>query len=515
MSRLRALLLSLTLATLACNTLFPRDPVPPTSDDAPATVTRTPLAEVTEERDPVPAPSDTPEGAGPSLDPTPVSVATPEPPPSGVRACDYDPLLSAPAEMPADVLLAATPTPFVVEQPANAAVEAGVTERQLSIFNDLTGIIRDEYVYIDLDRLDFPALVDKYDALIRAGLSDDDFYIAMDNLIIELGDEHSDFESPEEVIAIDEETAGNANYVGVGVLMQGLGEANRAVVILTFPGGSAAEAGVKAHDAILAVDGKPILDENGLLQSELVRGPEGTDVTLTVQTPGQEPYDVTLERRRISSSTPVDFCMIPRTRVGYIFLPTLFDDTIPEKMRFAVEALTADGLLEGLIIDNRQNGGGFSNVVEDVLGLFTDGTQGQFVSRNEERPLRIRGNEIGNSMTVPLVVLVELETASFGEIMSGVLQNSGRAQVVGQNTLGNVEVLWGYDFEDGSRAWIAHDAFAPNGLDVGVWEETGIVPDVSVPTRWDLFTEATDPTFPVALQLLAEQGAEVPVPVAP
>ena len=76
-------------------------------------------------------------------------------------------------------------------------------------------------------------------------------------------------------------------------------------------------------------------------------------------------------------------------------------------------------------------------------------------------------------------------------------------------------ILWGYDFDDGSRAWIAHDAFEPNGLDLGVWEETGIVPDVTVPTRWDLFTEATDPTLPAALALLAEQGVAVPEPLAP
>ncbi len=398
----------------------------------------------------------------------------------------------------------------MLEEPVNTPVDAATTERQLSIFNELRAIIDNEYVYIDLEGLNWPALVEKYEGLIEAGLTDEDFYLALDNLIYELGDEHSDFEDPQEVIEIDAETSGTNNYVGVGILLQGLVEADRAVVILTFPGGSASEAGVKAHDAILAVDGQPILDPEGVLQTDLVRGPEGTEVTLTVQTPGQEPYDVTLERRSISSSMPVDYCMIPRTNVGYILLPTLFDDTIPGKVRTAVEALTSEDSLEGLILDNRQNGGGFSNVLEDVLAVFTDGTLGNFVSRNDRRPLRIDADEIGNSQTVPMVVLVELETASFGEIMSGVLQNSGRAQVVGQNTLGNVEVLWGYDFEDGSRAWIAHDAFEPNGLDLGVWEETGIVPDVSVPTRWDLFTEATDPTFPAALQLLAEQGVPVP-----
>lgn len=137
------------------------------------------------------------------------------------------------------------------------------------------------------------------------------------------------------------------------------------------------------------------------------------------------------------------------------------------------------------------------------------------MSRDDRRPLDVEAHEIGNSQTVPLVVLVDLETVSFAEVLSGVLQNSGRAQVVGQTTLGNVEVLWGYDFDDGSRAWIAHNAFEPEGLDLGVWEETGIVPDVRAPTRWDLFSEATDPAFPVALDLLADQGVPVPDPLFP
>jgi C-terminal processing protease CtpA/Prc len=108
---------------------------------------------------------------------------------------------------------------------------------------------------------------------------------------------------------------------------------------------------------------------------------------------------------------------------------------------------------------------------------------------------------ISNSQSVPLVVLVDVDTISFGEIMSGILQNEGRATVVGQTTLGNVETLWGYDLEDGSRAWIAVQTFRPNNLEAGLWEDTGIVPDVHRPTRWDLFTEATDPALATAVNV--------------
>jgi C-terminal peptidase prc len=506
--RLRALLLTLALASLACNTLFPTPAAPTTVPPA----TRTPASASTPDNRPTASGVDTAEPPPTAAQP---DVPTAEPPPPGVRACDYDPLISVPAEMPPAVALAATPPPFAVVQPPNTPVEAATTRQQLGVFHELADVISSDYVYIGLDRLDWPALQDKYEALIQGGLTDDDFYIAMDNLVFELGDEHSDFEDPQEVIEIDQETSGNSSYVGVGLLLQGLPDADRAVVILAYEGSPAREAGIKAHDAVLAVDGQPILDEDGRARAELTRGPEGTEVTLTIQTPGQPPRDITVVRRSVPVAVPVDFCMIPRTRVGYIFLPTLFDDTIPEKMRHAVTALTDSGPLDGLILDNRQNSGGFSTVLEDVMGIFTNGTQGFFVSRDDRRQLRIRGREIGNSQTVPLIVLVELDTASFGEIMSGVLQNSGRAQIVGQNTLGNVEILSGYYFSDGSRAWIAHEAFEPNGLDLGVWEETGIVPDVSVPTRWDLFSEATDPTFPAALDLLAAQGVAVPEPLIP
>ncbi|MGQ0604317.1 MAG: hypothetical protein ACT4QE_21755, partial [Anaerolineales bacterium] len=79
---------------------------------------------------------------------------------------------------------------------------------------------------------------------------------------------------------------------------------------------------------------------------------------------------------------------------------------------------------------------------------------------------------------------------------------AGRAVIVGQTTYGNVERLYATEFEDGSRAWIASETFEPNGETNGVWEETGIVPDYLVPTRWDLFTEATDPALAKAVELL-------------
>jgi C-terminal processing protease CtpA/Prc len=164
--------------------------------------------------------------------------------------------------------------------------------------------------------------------------------------------------------------------------------------------------------------------------------------------------------------------------------------------------MTRDGPLKGLIIDNRENGGGASDVLVPILRFFVSGHVGDFVSRTARKRLDIGGVDVGGSQRVPLAVLVGPDTVSFGEVMSGILQAQGRAVVVGRTTNGNVEVLSSYTFSDGSRAWIARQTFAPVGATYGPWEDTGIEPDVSAPVRWDLFTEADDPGLAAALGAL-------------
>ena len=163
------------------------------------------------------------------------------------------------------------------------------------------------------------------------------------------------------------------------------------------------------------------------------------------------------------------------------------------------------GPLRGLIIDDRVNGGGRGSVALSVLGLFTKGPQGRTVSRSNEREFVVQPEDVGGSQTVPLVVLTDRGTMSYAEIFAGVLQRSGRAKIVGGRTAGRVEVLHAVDFADGSRLWLAAETFAPVGLAPGTWENGGVVPDVSVPTRWDLFSEATDPAFARAVSLLTKK----------
>jgi hypothetical protein len=175
--------------------------------------------------------------------------------------------------------------------------------------------------------------------------------------------------------------------------------------------------------------------------------------------------------------------------------------TIDEQTRRAVQDMTLEGPRGPRDRQSRERRRR-SNIVEPIRPL-RDGLQGHFVSRTDARELRITGEDVGGSQDVPLVILTDLGTVSFGEIFSGILQASGRASIVGGHSAGNVETLHGYDpAGDGSQLWIAEESFQPLGLAPGVWEGVGIVPDVAVPTRWDLFTEATDPALAEAVDRL-------------
>jgi carboxyl-terminal processing protease len=191
---------------------------------------------------------------------------------------------------------------------------------------------------------------------------------------------------------------------------------------------------------------------------------------------------------------------LPETDIGYLLIPTFFDETVAPRVRQALEGLMAAGELKALIVDLRINDGGLFTILEDILSLFTVGEMGTFVSRDAERTLTVEPNPVGNSQGLPLVVLVGQETVSFAEVFSGVLQENGRARIIGRTTGGNMEILWPTDFEDGSRAWIASETFRPlSGAD---WEASGIIPDLEIPLDWDEFTAEDDPQLDAAVDWL-------------
>lgn len=466
----RLLVVVLILLSLSCNAVT-QVFVPPTP-----TPTLTPTPTITPTATVTPTPTATPLSAGLYIPPD----------------CQSGPVATLP---PATTVAEPTLGPGL-----NPVIS---TAEQLRVFDALTKQVSAIYLYPDFNGLNWKATVADTRAQIKAGLDTETFYAKMSELITKLGDNHSSFLSPKVLDAENAALNGKVDYVGIGILVQPLPEKKRVTILSVLPGSSAEHGGLKAHDSLLAVDGIPLL-KNGVMHTEWIRGPECSAEVLTVQSPGQEPRDIMFMRFRITAPVPIVARLVQTSdgsRIGYIFLPSFFDETIPGQVK---QALRDFGTLDGLIIDNRMNGGGSSDIVEPILGYFTSGVIGHFVSRTATRPFGISRTPIENSQDVPLVILVGKDTVSFGEIFSGALQDIKRAKVVGQTSAGNVELLSGYDFEDGSRAWIARERFDPLNSHVG-WEGKGVVPDVVAYADWDTFTFETDPAVAAAVKLLGHK----------
>ncbi len=433
------------------------------------------------------------ESFSPTLTSTAIPTLTPSPiPPTPVvyipPACQGQPVATL-----APDITSAKPTPELKANPPLTKKE------QLRILDELVSKINEVYLYPDFNGVNWAGITAEYRTRVENGLDTEAFYTGLENLVSELGDEHSQFQSPAIVAQSDAELSGSNDFVGIGVLVLPMPEKGHVSVLSVFPDSSAEHGGLAQHDSILAVDGIPIV-QDGVAHPERVRGPECSAVVLTVQSPGEEPRDITFIRSRITAPLPIYARLVPTTdgsRIGYIYLPTFFDETVPGQVKQALEDF---GPLDGLILDNRMNGGGSSDVVEPILSYFTDGTLGHFISRTSERPLTVTADPVNNSQTVPLIILVGEDTVSFGEIFSGALQDTGRAKIIGQTTLGNVEILRGYSFSDGSRTWIAEERFDPP-VSHADWEKTGIQPDVMAYADWDAFTFENDPAIAAALTL--------------
>ncbi|MCC7118597.1 MAG: PDZ domain-containing protein [Anaerolineales bacterium] len=388
----------------------------------------------------------------------------------------------------------AGPTPVPLINP-----EVSV-ESQKQIFEELVQTINQVYVYPDFNGKDWAGITENYRKQVAGGLSTPEFYAAIQTMIYDLGDEHSYYLSPAEVAAEAVEFSGKSEYVGIGVYITPLLEKNRVSILSVYPDSPAEHSGLKVHDSILTADGLPMI-KDGQDQSTIILGAECSAVVLTVQSPGEAPREITLVREKIHSQLPVEARLVQTSdgsKVGYLSLPTFYDETIPAQV---TNALKEFGELDGLILDNRINGGGSGAVVEPILAHFASGTLGHFVSRTESFPFEIKSDPIYNSQTVPLVVLVGEDTVSFGEIFSGVLRDVGRAKIVGAPSLGNVEVMYAHEFADHSLLWIAQETFKPLHSTEN-WELTGIVPDVIAYADWDTITFETDPAVLAAVKLL-------------
>lgn len=245
-------------------------------------------------------------------------------------------------------------------------------------------------------------------------------------------DPHSNFLDPQEYASFRENQEGR--YYGVGMIIQQRG--NQTMVQAPFDGSPAAKAGVRPGDIISSIDGKDCTGLTTPQVADLLKGAKGTTVHLMIKREGwTDLIPMTLTRDEIPRPG-VEFFEMIRPGVGYVHVSTFNDQTTDSDLAEALKQLNYPKL-DGLIIDLRENGGGLLNQAVGMADMFLE--QNELVvsdrGRNspEERFYAVRGN---HGLDVPLVVLVNRDTASASEIVSGAIQDHDRGLIVGETTFG-------------------------------------------------------------------------------
>jgi carboxyl-terminal processing protease len=423
------------------------------------------------------------------------STPAPTQPPPSITTIPPTPDVETVASTPVVVAPTATILPTVLSAPTDAA-PAGPpptpSALQARLLDEVWQTVNDNYLYRDFNGLDWNAVHAEYAQQVAAGLTDDQFYKAIYEMVQRLGDHHSTFFSPAQAKLMDEQFAGQYDYVGIGVLQTPEQDRKLLSVVLVFPGSPAEQAGIQPHDNILAVDGQSVYDEQGN-RLNLLRGPAGTTIQVTLQTPGQPPRLVTVTRQQVYTSPSGQ-------HIGYLLIPTFNEGGISARVGQTIDEMSANGPLDGLIIDNRHNTGGTSQEMLNTLSYFVSGPAGYFVNKGAQETVSGAGIDIAGSQKIPLVALVGKNTVSFGEVFSGILKDLGRAYLIGEPTEGNVELLSIFNFSDSSRLWIATGTFRPLNHPDQIWEKVGVQPDLIIVSQWDQVTQEDDPVIQAALQ---------------
>ena len=242
-------------------------------------------------------------------------------------------------------------------------------------------------------------------------------------------DPHSNFFDPKSYAALREEQRGK--YYGVG--MQVGPRNNKVIVIAPFAGAPAYRAGIRPGDVIIAVDGKPTDNMSTSDVADLLKGPKGTTVKITMLREGSDkPLDFTVVRDEIPRYS-VDVHFLIRPGIGYIHVSG-FQETTDHEVREALDQL---GDIHGLILDLRQNPGGLLSEGVGVADQFLK--KGQVIVSHHGRASaeKLYKAAHGNGgKDYPLVVLVNRGTASAAEIVAGAIQDHDRGLIAGETTFG-------------------------------------------------------------------------------
>ena len=514
----RALVLIFAVLLTACSVVAtPTEPVPtatplPTAPPATATAATTGGAATA-------SPATTPP-ASPAGQPGQPGGATPAPPPPGAAQAP-----TRPAGTPAPPHWSARNYPNTSPEAAVALVGQAVDlllDRYVNPLNsaDLYAVAYDGMV-AELQRSGMPAAGSRpsftgepqadaeafraaYTALAAGAGADVNntalAYAAISAIVADIDECHTYFLDPERFEQFNARSEGSQSYAGIGATIRGASQP--AIIGEVYPGTPAERAGLRSGDGLLAVDGQDVTTSPTDLIASLVRGPEGTQVTLTIQRPG-EPASRNLTITRARITVPVFTARVidgaDGRKVGYMKLYS-FSQGAEAQLDRALRDFQQQGV-SSWVLDLRDNPGGLVTVFAELASRFINqqpaGYRVSADGRERQVPIDTR-RYFGTQL--PFAVLVNEGSASGSEAFSAAMQDYERARVFGETTAGCLAVGQTHDLADGSGMSVTIEKFlSPERREIN---QVGVEPDEVVA---DDPSRVNDPVLAAALAWLATQ----------
>jgi carboxyl-terminal processing protease len=312
-------------------------------------------------------------------------------------------------------------------------------------------------------------------------------------LVYGLDDPYADYFTAEEYGKMKEKSSGE--YYGIGVAVMQNTTTGVITITQVYSSGPAAEAGLQPEDILQAVNGETVTGVDLDEVVTLIRGYEGTSVKLTIYRPSSDSYlDFEVERRQVQEDT-VSHEMLDG-QIGYLKL-TAFELVSPQQFADALADLKARGM-KAFVLDLRNNGGGdLTSVVDIGNQILPEGTILTIEYNNDET--EVYESDGKNAIDIPMVVLVNGNTASAAEVLSGAAKDYGIATLVGTQTFGKGIVQTLFPLNDGSAIKMTvANYYTPSGASI---HGVGIEPDVIVEPDGS----GEDNQLAKALEILKEQ----------
>lgn len=366
----------------------------------------------------------------------------------------------------------------IIEDPENT-----LFERDFSIFWEVVNAIKKDYYRNE--EIDETKLI----------------YGAIEGMVRSLGDPYSLFFNPEDAKTFEEDVSGSFGGVGIEIGIRD----NRLTIISPLKGTPGDRAGLKSGDRILKVD--DVWTEGINLQDAVkaIRGEVGKAVELLIMREGwEEPKEFTVVRAIIEVPT-LDWEMLD-DKIGYIQLYNFNANAAKTFQKASFELLFSGA--RGLILDLRNNSGGFLEIANNLAGWFLE--RGEIVvverfSSGETKNFVAAGNNAWKGL--PVVILVNQGSASASEILAGALKHHIGAPLVGETTFGKGTVQQLKSLRDGSTLKISiAEWITPGGESIS---DNGIEPDYVVELTEEDIELGEDPQFDKALEIMKEKAKNI------